>query len=134
MSTRRMKQASSLARTCSMKRLSAPARFGWPVQREWTPTVIIRAPYLLLAVELPVVRPAVAVAEHLVVAVSQPVAQRRIPLEGDRARADAHGDRVLVEHAGEPPHAHAAAELEVGLRPEVPPGRLDRGRVLAPGV
>ena len=36
---------------------------------------------LLLAAELPVVRPAVAVAEDLVVPLSQPVAQRRIPLE-----------------------------------------------------
>src|SRR5581483_2080294 len=90
---------------------------------------------LLVATELPVVGPAVAVTEHLVVARAQPVAERRVALERDGARADADPDLVLVEETGEPPDAAAAPVLEVRLGSEVAPRRLERRRrVLAPRV
>jgi len=89
---------------------------------------------LLVSVELPVVRPPVAVADDLVLACPQPGAELRVALEGDRAGAEAHGDPVLVEEARQPPYPDPAAELEVRLGAEIAPGGLDRGRVLTPCV
>src|SRR5262249_55899551 len=89
---------------------------------------------LLLALELPVVRPAITVADHLVVASTQPRAQLRVALEGHGARAEADRYRVLVEHPVQPPDADAAPELEMRLRAEIAPGRIDRRRVLTPRV
>jgi hypothetical protein len=61
----------------------------------------------------------IAVPHHVVIAVAQPPAQRRVALQRQRAGVERGRDLVAVDETADTPYPDPAAVFHVGLRAEV---------------
>jgi hypothetical protein len=89
---------------------------------------------LLFQRHLGVLGPPVAVPEHVVPGLGDPLGDLGVALEAAGAGADRDRGAETVEEPGQPPHPGPAAELEVRLGAQVPDVRADLVGVLAPAV
>jgi hypothetical protein len=78
--------------------------------------------------------PVVAVGEHVMIPGPQPRAERRVPLDRQRAGGERDRDLAAVDQAAQPPDPDPAAVLHVRLGADVPDLGPVLERVLAPGV